>query len=145
MKRLIGLVILATLLGCAENKNPLSVKPDRITLKTNRSFYNRQDTIHFTLKNSTDSSITLELLCRSILEIACQEFKNGEWGKIKYFVYPLKCPVFFEELKPGDERSDFLMADKFKSSGRFRLVYSYMVGRGTNRIAVYSNDFEITR
>lgn len=160
---LISLIIFTTLSGLfaakwgQEIEKRYEIRKPSVTINTNKTIYNREETIYYIVKNNKETSIWFESDSpnTAIIDI---ENKIGVWMKLGNSLPCLRPgivrePPDFIEIKPNEERrlswnqtfcSFPHLIDKKASEGIYRIKFRYYSDRFKDeRSEVYSNEFTI--
>ncbi len=147
LSKLFSLFLLTLFIfSCAEvNINDNDFGED-ITITTDKSIYQKSDTISLLLENHSDFTVIVGKRCNRWLEMTFQEKIDGKWSSDKYFQYMfLKCLTSLDTVHTNYSDTFLLPSDFFEKANtvRFR-VPCYIVDKDTS-IIVISNLFEIEK
>jgi hypothetical protein len=117
-----------------------------ITITTDKSTYQKSDTISLLLENHSGYSVIVGKRCNIWLEMTYQEKIDGKWSSDKYFQYMfLKCLTSLDTIHTNCSDTFLLPSDFFEKANTVRLhVPCYIVDKDTS-IIVISNLFEIEK
>ena len=135
-----------TIFSCEKEPSGDVQLADYIKLSTDKSTYQKTDTIFLSLENNSGFEINIGMRCNSWLEMSYQEIIDGKWSKDKYFQYMyLRCPTFIDTIKTDRTVSFKLPCDFFESENTFQLlVPCHVLGEDKN-ISAISNRFKIEK
>ncbi len=115
-----------------------------LVLTFNDKTYTSSDTISLSIINNSNADINISLRCGRYLEMSYQQKDNGQWSENRELWYMmLKCMTQMHTLKSGDKYDFSLPADKFGSTGSFRLLVPFSVSSDNSSQTLTSIPFQI--
>ena len=131
-------------ISCQNYSTDIENRKDQIYLSSEKDSYSKQDTIKFYLENNSNNDIVISLICGTYLDMMYQMNENNVWSDNLFFGFVnLNCPVFLDTVYIDNSFTCSLPANKFNSTGIFRVLVPYSVPKEDSTMFVFSNSFEI--
>lgn len=131
-------------ISCQNHSTDIENRKDQIQLSSEKDSYSKQDTIKFYLENNSNNNIVISLICGTYLDMMYQMNENNVWSHNLFFWFVnLDCPVFLDTVYIDNSFTYSLPANKFNSTGIFRVLVPYSVPNEDSTMFVFSNSFKI--
>ncbi len=132
------------LFGCEEESVRITELDGYVKLTTDKTSYQKKDTILLTLDNNSGFDLNTGMRCKQWLEMSYQENVNGKWSENKLFQYMyLRCLTAIDTIPAKTTASYKIPCDFFDSEATFQLLVPCHVAKKDTNITAVSNKFEI--
>lgn len=115
-----------------------------VSLRTEKSSYQKMDSIKVILLNDSYSSIVIGLRCGNLLEMEYQKKVNNTWSEnFPLWYLKLGCVTISDTLEAQKEFHFSIDYEIIDTAGTYRFVINYYVPEEKKLQTIFSNTFEI--